>query len=262
MDPGFDARLREAGTTFGDRDATLLRAVDDQGSLNAAASSLGRSYARAHERLDGLEDAFGPLVERQRGGAGGGGSHLTENARDLLARYDRLRTALSGTAAVEETVLTGRVVDRDGELATVETPAGRLRALAPEADRVQVTVRADSVTLHAPDDAPSAGGTSARNRFEARVTGVDRGEAVALVTVAVDDQEEGEANEDDAGTVRGDGDEGSDGRADADVDGEARPTLAALVTLDSVDRLSLEPGSRVVATLKATATRATPAPER
>ncbi|MFC5971904.1 TOBE domain-containing protein [Halomarina salina] len=249
MDPGFDARLREAGTTFDERDATLLRAVDEQGSLNAAASALGRSYARAHERLDDLEAAFGPLVERQRGGAGGGGSHLTENARDLLARFDRLQSALSGTAAVEETILTGRVVDRDGELATVETAAGRMRALAPETDRVQVTIRADSVTLHAPDDAPAAGGTSARNRFEARVTGVDRGEAVALVTVSVE-------AETDSGDVE------SEASDDTDGDAEQEPTLAALVTVDSVDRLGLEPGSRVVATLKATATRATPAPER
>jgi molybdate transport system regulatory protein len=249
MDPGFDARLREGGETFDERDARLLRTVDETGSLNAAASELGRSYARAHERLTALEGAFGPLVERQRGGAGGGGSDLTEGARGLLARFERLRAALSGTATVEETVLDGRVVARDGELATVETAAGRVRALAPDADRVQVGVGADGVTLHAPDDAPSAGGTSARNRFEGRVVAVDRGEAVALVTVAVGD------------TAALDGD-GPDGERADPVGRPDGPTLAALVTVESVDRLSLAPGRPVVATLKATATRATPAPGR
>lgn len=244
MDVGFEARLREGGATFDDRDATLLRTVDEEGSLNAAATELGRSYARAHERLGDLETAFGPLVERQRGGAGGGGSRLTENGRHLLARFDRLRTALSGTTAVEETVLSGRVVARDGELATVETPAGSLRALAGDAERVQVVVRADAVTLHAPADAPPAGGTSARNRFSGRVARVDRGEAVALVTVALAD----DTAPDDAPP------------ADADTDDDV-PTLTALVTVDSVERLALTEGTPVVATLKATATRATPAPE-
>lgn len=252
MDAGFDARLREGGGTFDDRDATLLRAVDEAGSLNAAATDLGRSYARAHERLTDLEAAFGPLVERQRGGAGGGGSRLTPNGHRLLARFDRLRATLAGTTTVEETVLAGRVVDRDGELATVETPAGTLRALAPDVDAVQVAVRADAVTLHAPDDAPPAGGTSARNRFAGRVAQVDRGASVALVTVALDapdPSDESVASDDTTPTPPADRTE-DDG-----------PTLAALVTTDSVDRLGLATGTPVVATLKATATRATPAPD-
>ena len=227
MDPGFDARLRAGEITFTSRDAALLRAIREAGSLNAAAAELGRSYARAHGRLEDLEAAFGSLIERQRGGSGGGGSELTPAAERLLARFERLQSALSGTASVEETVLAGRVVDREGELATVETDAGRMRALAPpDADRVQVAVRADTVTLQAPGEAPSAGATSARNRFSGTVRDVDRGESVALVAV----------------------DAGGD-----------RP-IAALVTVESVERLGLEPGTDVVVTVKATATRATPAP--
>ncbi|PSQ00647.1 molybdenum-binding protein [Halobacteriales archaeon QS_5_70_17] len=230
MDPGFDARLREDGVTFGADDAALLRAIDETGSLNAAAADLGRSYARSHERLVDLEAAFGDLVERRRGGAGGGGSRLTGEAAALLARFDRLTSAFSGTAAVEETVLDGEVIDREGELAVVETPAGRVRALAPEdedAGAVQVTLRADAVTLHPPDEAPPGEGTSARNRFSGTIAEVDRGTAVARVAV--------------------------------DVGSET--LLAALLTVDSVDRLSLAAETRVVATTKATATRATPAPD-
>ncbi|MFC7156620.1 TOBE domain-containing protein [Halomarina halobia] len=228
MDAGFDARLREGDVAFDARDATLLRAIDDGGSLNAAAAELGRSYARAHARLADLEAAFGPLVERQRGGSGGGGSRLTGNATRLLARFDRLRSAVSGTVEAEETVVSGRVVDREGELATVETAAGSLRALAPaDADAVQVGVRADAITLHPSGDAPRTGATSARNRLRGSVTAVDRGEAIARVAV-------------DVGT-------------DA--------PLVALVTVDSVERLGLAPGKPVVATFKATATRAVPAPD-
>lgn len=224
MDPDFDARLHSDEVDFDARDATLLRAIDDYGSLNAAASDLGRSYARAHQRLEVLEDAFGPLVERQRGGANGGGSRLTDDARDLLAAFERLEAGYESIAKSEEYVLEGAVVDRDGELATVETVAGPVRALTPlEATDVAVTLRSDAVTLHAPSDAPPADATSARNRLEGRVVGVDRGDAVAQVQVDIGTDE----------------------------------PLVALVTVESVDRLDLVPDREVVVSFKATATRAT-----
>ena len=225
MDAGFDASLRADGVAFGERDAELLRAVDDAGSLNAAASTLGRSYSRAHDRLTDLEDAFGSLVERQRGGSGGGGSTLTDRARELLAAFDRLRAGYSAIAETTETVFAGTVVDRDGELGTVDTDAGTVRALVPaDADSVEVVLRADAVTLHDPADAPAGGATSARNRFSGEVVAVDRGESVGRVSVEVG--------------------------ADA--------PLVALVTVESLERLGLEPGREVVASFKATATRATP----
>ncbi|MFB6155723.1 MAG: TOBE domain-containing protein [Haloferacaceae archaeon] len=235
MHAGFEARLRAGDVTFGPDDASLLRAIEEHGSVSGAASALGRSRARSLSRLESLEEAFGPLVERRRGGPSGGGSSLTAEARDVLARFDRLRAALSGTAGVAETVLDGTVTETTGELGLVETAAGTVRALVvDERDErherddyagaaVQVSVRADAVTLHAPEDAPPGGGTSARNRFRGEVRGLDVGEAIAHVEldVGLDDP------------------------------------LLALVTVESVDRLSLSVGDEVVATFKATATRAT-----
>ena len=226
FDAGFEAHLRVGEVTVDRRDAALLRAVAEAGSLSAAAESLGRSYSRSHARVGDLEAELGPLVERQRGGAGGGGSRLTDRARALLARFDRLAAALDGTAAVERFVVDGVVVERTGEVVTVETPVGRLRALALTDDEgVQVSVRADAVTLQAPGDAPPVDETSARNRFSGTVTAVEEGEATAAVSVDV---------------------------------GAADP-LVVTVTTESLDRLALVPGSDVVASFKATATRATPA---
>ncbi|WP_435319590.1 TOBE domain-containing protein [Haloarchaeobius sp. TZWSO28] len=223
MKGDFEAGLRSGDVTFGADDATLLWAIDDAGSLNRAADDLGRSYARALARLQTLEETFGSLVERTRGGSGGGGSQLTPHARELLARFQRLSAEFAGVAEADETVLDGSVVDRDGELGTVETAAGRVRALVPpDATAVQVWLRADAVTLHEPADAPAAGGTSARNRFEGTVSEVDTGQAIATVTVDVG----------------------------------AESPLSALVTMDSVARLGLEAGTPVVVTAKATATRA------
>ena len=242
MDAGVEARLQAGDVTFGGADAELLRAVDEHGSVSEAAETLGRSRARALNRLEELEDAFGSLVERRRGGADGGGSRLTADARTLLARFDRLRAALSGTAGVPETVLEGRVVDRDGEVGVIETDAGTVRALLVERSpteegpgtessteldpesRVQVSVRADTVTLHDPADAPRGGATSARNRFSGTVARVDAGEVIAHVSVDVG----------------------------------AEDPLRALVTEDSLERLGLEAGTAIVAAFKTTATRATP----
>lgn len=231
MDATVDAQLRADGVEFTAADAELLRAVDDRGSVNGAAEELGRSRARALDRIGTLEDAFDSLVERQRGGADGGGSELTEAAQSLLARFDRLRATLVGTAAVAERVLLGRVVEREGELGVVDTDAGAVRArLVAQPARepagvgasVQVGVRSDAVTLYAPADSPPADGISAQNRFEATVVGIDRGTSIASVGV--------------------------------DVGGP--DPLVALLTHDSLDRLGLADGSPVVVTFKATATRA------
>lgn len=230
MDADFEARLRSGDVAFDASDAALLAAVDDHGSLNAAADGLDRSYARSHRRLKALEAAFGPLVERRRGGADGGGSHLTEHAREVTAALERLAAGYERIASREERVLAGRVVDREGELAAVQTAAGTVRALAHrEASAVEVTVGSDAITLTTPGDAPSPGGTSARNRLAGTVADVDRGEAVARVAVDV---------------------------------GATEP-LVALITTESADQLDLAPDQPVVASFKATATRATPAgPEK
>jgi len=224
MDPdaAFDAHLEAAGVRFTERDARLLRAVAEHGSLNAAAAALGRSYSRSQRRVVELEDAFGRPVDRQRGGSGGGGSSLTDTGEALLAAFERLEAEFSGVAEVAETVLDGRVLERDGELGTVETDAGLVRALVPEdARRVRLAVRADAVTLRAPGSAP-ASENSARNRFSGEVRDIVAGDALAQVTVAV--------------------------APDTD--------LTVLVTRASLDTLALSPGDPVAASLKATATRA------
>jgi molybdate transport system regulatory protein len=225
MDPSFEAQLRSGDVTFTARDAELLEAIAETGSLNRAAERLGRSYARCQRRIEALEGAFGPLVERTRGGAGGGGSSVTDAGRDLLDRFERLETGFAAAAEVSETVLTGTVTAQDGEIATVETAAGSIRAIVPPgATDVQVTIRADAVTLHDPAGAPPESGTSARNRFEGTVESVTAGATVVEVAV--------------------------------DVGADA--PLAALVTATSRERLGLEAGRAVVATFKATAARGTP----
>ena len=224
MDPSFEAGLREGEVTFSERDADLLEAIEEHGSVNRAADALGRSYSRSQRRLDALEAAFGDLVERTRGGAGGGGTRVTAAGHSLLDRFQRLETGFAAVAEVTETVIEGTVIDRDGEIATVQTAAGPIRALVPpRAEEVEVGIRADAVTLQAPEDAPPADATSARNRFDGTVVSVTSGENVGQVAIDVG----------------------------------AETPLTVLVTATSRERLDLEPDRSVVATFKATAARCT-----
>jgi molybdate transport system regulatory protein len=69
----------------------LLRAVDEQGSISAAARLLKMSYRKAWGQIKAMESDFGlGLVALKTGGPGGGGAQLTSDARDLLAKYDLL----------------------------------------------------------------------------------------------------------------------------------------------------------------------------
>jgi molybdate transport system regulatory protein len=229
--PDAAVSIEADGVAFDARDAELLRAVDEHGSLNAAAGALERSFAHAQRRIVTLEEAFGDLVRRQRGGSGGGGSELTDGARDLLARFDRLGAEFDSVAEATLSVFPGRVLRRDGELATIEVAQGRVLAIVPQPVRVdtpvEVSVRADAVTVELPGEAPDEDATSARNRFTGEVVEVVRGEAVGRLAVDV----------------------GTD------------TLLWALVTTDSLARMGLDGGAEgtdVVVSFKATATRALP----
>lgn len=271
--PTAVAGLRADGVRFDGNDAALLRAVAASGSVSGAAGQLGRSRARATTRLEELAAVFGPLVERRRGGPEGGGSRLTDAGERLLARFDRLRATLAGTAAAEESVLAGEVTAVVGETVRVTTGAGTVSAVLavptdgfPTSDqsatsdesvssddsasgdeqtgtdstgpsdtndatpvavgrRVDVTIRADAVTVQTPDATPHPDATSARNRFTGTVEQVTRGDALVETSVAVGDE-----------------------------------TVRATVTADSADRLELAPDREVVVSFKATATRAVPRP--
>ena len=69
----------------------LLQAVAECGSLHAAAAEMGMAYSKACKLVNRAEKQFGfPLMTRQIGGTGGGGSALTAEALDLMERYEQL----------------------------------------------------------------------------------------------------------------------------------------------------------------------------
>ncbi|MDP9316385.1 MAG: LysR family transcriptional regulator [Chloroflexota bacterium] len=74
----------------------LLAAVDELGSLSAAAERFEVAYRVAWGKIKEIEGRLGyPLLVGHSGGAGGGGTELTPAARDLVARYNRFRAGLA-----------------------------------------------------------------------------------------------------------------------------------------------------------------------
>jgi molybdate transport system regulatory protein len=79
------------GAAIGPGKAALLRGIENAGSIAQAAKALGMSYARAWSLIDELNGLFTEkLVETETGGRKGGGAHLTEFGRAVLALYDEI----------------------------------------------------------------------------------------------------------------------------------------------------------------------------
>jgi molybdate transport system regulatory protein len=80
------------GIALGPGKADLLEAIAETASLTAAAQRFGMSYKRSWSLVQELNRHFaGPLVETEKGGAGGGGgAKLTKLGELVLKRYRRM----------------------------------------------------------------------------------------------------------------------------------------------------------------------------
>ncbi|MES9854133.1 MAG: TOBE domain-containing protein [Candidatus Thiodiazotropha sp. L084R] len=66
----------------------LLEAIDNQGSISAAAKQLKISYRSAWDALDEMNNLWDtPLVAKQPGGSHGGGTRLTNEGRQLISGF-------------------------------------------------------------------------------------------------------------------------------------------------------------------------------
>jgi len=89
--PGFKLWLTASGEgVFGHGKWHLLAAIEREGSLMAAADSLGISYRKAWGDLKKAEAALGIVfLERHRGGSDGGETSLTKDGKNWLVEYTR-----------------------------------------------------------------------------------------------------------------------------------------------------------------------------
>lgn len=77
---------------FGEGPCRLLHGIEKTGSLRSAALAMDLSYSKALRMIKRAEEVLGfPLTTKNIGGKGGGGSSLTEEAKQFLIKYERYR---------------------------------------------------------------------------------------------------------------------------------------------------------------------------
>lgn len=77
---------------FGEGPYQLLVRTKRTGSLRSAAAEMGMAYTKAHALISFAEKNLGfELTHRKIGGKGGGGSVLTDEAQELISRYERYK---------------------------------------------------------------------------------------------------------------------------------------------------------------------------
>ena len=97
--PTLDISLRNGTSLYDPRLSMLLHLVEQTRSVRDACSLMQISYSAAWNMLNHVEDKLGfPLVVRNRGGASGSGSLLTEKGKALMDAYDRFSAHLEQEA--------------------------------------------------------------------------------------------------------------------------------------------------------------------
>jgi molybdate transport system regulatory protein len=144
----ISAELKLAGR-LDTRFFTLLEALDATGSINKAARTAGLSYKGAWLLLEtACNLANAPLLETATGGAGGGGTTLTEAARGLLGAWRTLQHEQREFLRAQE-----------ARLAELPALAGLLRRMSMKA--------------------------TARNQFAGVITALDLGPVSATATITL-----------------------------------------------------------------------------
>ena len=99
----FRLRIRKGPhVAIGPGKIALLEAIGRTGSISAAARSLGMSYRRAWLLIDEMNACMRrPAVATATGGVRGGGSRLTPEGVDVIARYRAIEKRAHSAVASE-----------------------------------------------------------------------------------------------------------------------------------------------------------------
>jgi molybdate transport system regulatory protein len=82
--------------------ADLLDAIEETGSISAAARKLDMSYRRAWLLVETMNTCFkSPLVATATGGQQGGGAHVTDLGREVVRRYRAMEKKARASVARE-----------------------------------------------------------------------------------------------------------------------------------------------------------------
>ena len=83
---------KDGEKVFGDGPLDILHRVERTGSLRQAAEEINMSYSQAWNLIKDLEKRLGfELLKRKVGGEKGGGSEITDKARELMMKFEIFR---------------------------------------------------------------------------------------------------------------------------------------------------------------------------
>lgn len=81
----------EDNVLLGEGRVSLLKAIEETGSLSKAAKSLNLSYKKAWRLMDSVnKSAKQPVTINSIGGKGGGGTILTDYGKSLITAFDTI----------------------------------------------------------------------------------------------------------------------------------------------------------------------------
>lgn len=243
--------VREGGVRVNGDRVALLRAVDETGSISAAARRLGLSYKGAWDQVQALNNLFdGPLIEAERGGRCGGDAVLTPRGRATEEALRRVRAELDAALAKLDVNLSGGVA-RDlfwslGMKTSVRNALrGRVVRIVPGAVNGEVVVAVGEDTEI----------VSALTNRSIKDLGLSVGDAViALIQAGDVILAQGEALRTSArNQLSGHVVDRQDGavHSEISIDLGGAKTLVATVTLESAQALDLAAGTAVKALIKA-----------
>ncbi len=76
---------------FGLGKTLILKKIQETGSISKAAKAMKMSYRHAWSYICSVEKRLGfPLLIQIKGGKGGGGAVLTQQAKDVLDKFEKL----------------------------------------------------------------------------------------------------------------------------------------------------------------------------
>lgn len=82
---------KDGELVFGVGKSLILKAIGETGSINKAAKRMNMSYRHAWSYIRSAEKRLGkPLLIKIKGGKEGGGAVLTDYAKDLLEKFEKL----------------------------------------------------------------------------------------------------------------------------------------------------------------------------
>lgn len=89
----------DGAVVFGGGRLRILSAIEEHGSILAAAKVLGMSYRAMWGKIKATEERLGqPLLVKRTGGAHGGGSEITSFAHALVERFRHLENLIRTTS--------------------------------------------------------------------------------------------------------------------------------------------------------------------